>query len=414
MEKLIKKFKISQIFNKKKMTHIMVHYDEIGIKGKNKRVFENQLVFNIKEKAKLHNFDIKIRKIMGRLQITTNHELSETEQLIWTNILKTTFGIANFYFPVTCETNFEKIEEKLQEVADKLEFQSFRITAKRADKAFPLNSSEISRKLGGTILKHFDKKGKKTVKMKGADVEFFITIIGKKTSIFCKKIAGSGGLPVKTSGKSLVLISGGIDSPVAAYQIAKRGSFTHFIHFHSYPQTSKASVDKVRELVQILTKFVPKINLYMCPFLEIQKEILKNIPDKYRIIFYRRFMVRIAEEISRKIDAKCLVSGESLGQVASQTIENITITQQATTLPILRPLIGLDKKEIITKAKEIGSYETSIKPHEDCCTVFIPKDPETKGKLDEVITLEKKLDIPKMVNTAIEEIELEKLVYQPN
>jgi thiamine biosynthesis protein ThiI len=250
----------------------------------------------------------------------------------------------------------------------------------------------------------------KKVKLKNPDAEFFVEILGKHAFCYQGKNRGAGGLPVGSAGKGLALLSGGIDSPVAYYFMAKRGMNISFIHFHSYPQTSKKSVDKVRELVQKLTKFYPNLNLYMCPFLEIQKEILKNIPDKFRIIFYRRIMLQIAEKLAQKIKAKGLITGESLSQVASQTIENMTVIQEVVELmPVLRPLVGFDKSEIIHYAKKIDTFQISIKPHDDCCTVFMPKSPETKGRLLEVLSVEKKLDIEGLVELGLQSIELEKI-----
>ncbi len=386
---------------------IIIHYDEIGLKGKNRDFFEQKLVENLSEKIKLKSLKGRVQKIFGRLRIDLPQKPTDEERNQWQEIGETTFGIAYFGFAIESGNTESDLKEVILELASSETFESFRITASRTEKIFPMTSMEINHMLGGTILKNL---GPKKVKLKNPDAEFFVEVMGKKSFSYVNKQHGPGGLPVGTAGKGLVLMSGGIDSPVAAFYMMKRGMKLHFIHFHSYPQTSKKSVDKVRQLVQDLKKFDPNLTLHMCPFLDIQKEVLKTIPDKFRIIFYRRIMLKIAEKCTQKINAKALITGESLSQVASQTIENMTAIEQAMkSIPILRPLIGFDKHEIITVAKTIGTFQTSIKPHEDCCTVFMPQNPETKAKLDEVLALEKKLDTKQMIQEGLEKIEVEKI-----
>ncbi|MCK5460985.1 tRNA 4-thiouridine(8) synthase ThiI [Candidatus Gracilibacteria bacterium] len=387
---------------------IIVHYDEIGLKGKNRDFFENKLIQNINEKIRLSNLTGHIHNIFGRLKIVlnTNTALTKTEQSAWIELLSTTFGLAYFGFAFEISSNEEAFIEGTKKLIEEESFETFRVTASRTDKLFPKTSMEINQLLGGVVLKNTkDKK----VKLKNPDLEIFVEILGKTSFLYGNKQTGPGGLPVSCGGKSIVLISGGIDSPVAAFFAQKRGLHTTFIHFHSYPQTSQKSVDKVRELVKKLTRFSPTATLYMCPFLDIQKEILKKSPDKFRILLYRRFMYRIAEKLAGKIGAKCLITGESLGQVASQTIENITVTQDAVAaLPILRPLIGFDKKEIISYAKKIDTFTLSIRPHDDCCTVYMPKNPETKGNVKEILKQEEIFEVDTMISRMMEKLEIEK------
>lgn len=389
---------------------IIIHYDEIGLKGHNRDFFEQQLINNLNEKIKNAGLKAIVRKNFGRLKVSLDKFPDAERKELWETILSTTFGIAYYGFACQAITEGEDIslEETIKFLAeDTPEFHTFRITTHRTNKNFPMKSMEVNHMLGGTVLKNFE--GKK-VKLKNPDIEFYVEILGKHAFCYAGKNQGAGGLPIGTAGKGLCLISGGIDSPVAAYYMQKRGMNVQFIHFHSYPQTSQKSVDKVRQLTQKLTQFHPNLNLHMCPFLEIQKEVLKNIPDKFRIIFYRRIMLKIAERLAKKIGAKGLITGESLSQVASQTIENMTVIHHATEImPILQPLVGFDKREIIKVAKKIDTFQTSIKPHDDCCTVFMPKNPETKGKIDQVLEVEKNLDVDALVEIGLAGIEVEKI-----
>ena len=281
-------------------------------------------------------------------------------------------------------------------------FKTFRITAQRSQKNFPMTSEEINKEVGAYIVE----KSKKKVKLTNPDVNCFIEIVDGRAFVYLEKIKGPGGMPVGSNGKALVLLSGGIDSPVAAYYALKRGVKVDFIHFHSMPYTMPASVEKVKDLAKTLEKFQSASKIYLIPLADIQEKTVSKTPEKLRIILYRRMMLRIAEKLARDNKYLALYTGESVGQVASQTLENIKVIEETIKLPILRPLIGFDKEDIIEKAKEIGTYEISILPHEDCCTRFIPKHPETKANLKEVQEAEKKMDIKKMVREAIKKTEV--------
>jgi thiamine biosynthesis protein ThiI len=268
-----------------------------------------------------------------------------------------------------------------------------------------MTSEQINREVGAYVFE----KSKKPGKMKGAEMECFIEIVDDKALIYFEKIKGPGGLPVGSGGSALTMLSGGIDSPVAAYYGIKRGVKMDFVHFHSIPYTSEASNEKVRTLAASLLQFQSHAKIFMIPFAKIQQEIVMNTPEKLRVILYRRMMMRIAEKLANDRKYLALYSGESVGQVASQTLENIRATEDAVKLPILRPLIGFDKDEIIEVAQKIKTFETSILPHEDCCTRFIPKHPETKADLKDVHAAEKNLNIESMIGSALESMEIEKI-----
>ncbi|EKE21983.1 MAG: hypothetical protein ACD_7C00086G0035 [uncultured bacterium] len=386
---------------------ILCHYDEIALKGKNRDYFEKKLVENIDSRLRKefgeNNF-WKVRKLAGRIVVEIKKDLEiEKEKLL---ILKEVFGIVNFSFALESAQDIEELKKTCGELlADKV-FDSFRITASRADKNFPLTSQEINKEIGAFIWE----KTKAQVKLKDAQTECFIELANRRAFVYVDKIQGAGGLPVGSGGRVLALLSGGIDSPVAAYYILKRGARVDFIHFHSLPYTSMASNEKVLALAQELSKFQGRAKVFMVPFAKIQQQIVLNCPEKLRVVLYRRLMMKIAEAVAIKNKSLALVTGEVLSQVASQTLENIFVTDNSISLPIFRPLIGFDKIEIIKKSQEIGTYETSILPHEDCCTRFVPKHPETKANLEEVKLAEEKLDVNELVRGAIEEMEIVKVV----
>ncbi|MBD3311760.1 MAG: tRNA 4-thiouridine(8) synthase ThiI [Candidatus Magasanikbacteria bacterium] len=376
---------------------VLIHYDEIGLKGKNRSAFETKLMDNIRRKLKILNLNqCSLKKNYGCLVIEYDKNLTSHEKI--SEICKTSFGISNFSFSYECNSDYDEIEKSVMNIIQNKKYKTFRITARRSNKKFKLNSQEICIKIGDIVRTKFNKK----VDLENFDLNIYIEIYDKKTYIYFEKIPSIGGLPTGVGGKIVTLLSGGIDSPLAAWYMQKRGLDTVLVHFHSFPFTNAASIDKVKELAEKLSRYSPELKLYLCPFGELQKKLLCEIPDEYRIIFYRRFMFRIANKIAKKEDCKAISTGESIGQVASQTIENISVIQEASDLPILRPLIGFDKKEIINKAKEVGTYETSILPHQDCCSLFLPKHPQTKSKPETVKMIEEKLDVDLMIQKIIE------------
>lgn len=389
---------------------IIIHYAEIALKGENRSNFEKKLVENIRKALKSFKYE-KINRLSGRITIVID-DIPEAGINNILNALNLVFGISHFSFGWEINADLDEIKKSLakrlkneidRRLAEKNEIKTFRITAHRAEKNFPLNSDQINYKVGEYI---FEKSGLKlNVDLRNPDVNCFIEIVGGKALFFFDKIKGLGGLPVETSGKVLSLISSGFDSPVAAWHLMKRGARVDFIHFHSYPRTSKASINNVKNLIKILDRYQFDSILYLAPLLDIQREIFSKCDERLRIILYRRFMFRIAEILAEKINAGALVTGESLGQVASQTLENINVVNRVLSIPVFRPFIGTDKIEIINEAKKIGTYEFSSQPYEDCCSLFTPRHPATKARLEQVEFEESKLDSEKLIKEAMEKIE---------
>ncbi len=389
------------------MDYIICHYGEIALKGKNRKFFEEKLVENIKLSLKKDYFQF-VKRISGRIIIKLSKKSkSENKEGIKirkeiTESLSNVIGISHFSFADNCKQEIKQIKNKSFELLKDKKFKTFKISTRRSEKKFPYSSQEINEKIGDFILKKI--KGVK-VKLKNPDITCFITLVENYAFLYLKKNKGQCGLPVGVSGKAISLLSGGIDSPVASFLAMKRGLKLVFLHFHALPYTGRESIEKAKRIVKTLKKFQPKTKLYLIPFADIQKEILLNAPSKLRVILYRRMMLRIAEKIAHKEKAKAIVSGENLGQVASQTLENLSLINQTTNLLILRPLIGMDKNEIIEKAKEIGTFEISILPHQDCCSRFLPKHPETKGTLKEIEKAERKLKIENLIKKALKNLE---------
>jgi thiamine biosynthesis protein ThiI len=371
----------------------LAHYHEIALKGKNRGNFEWQLRRNLGLVTGLPLQKIKL--IASRFVIESNEEQLKEK-------LKYVFGLSSFGPALAVEPTIEKIQEAALNLASLTKIKSFLVSTSRSDKSFFLTSPEINRLVGEAIRE----KTKAKVDLKNPQQIFWIEITSKEAYIYTEKFKGAGGLPVGSEGRVLVLLSGGIDSPVAGYFLAKRGALVDFIHFHSYPFTSSASLEKVKQLVKILNSYTLFSRLFLIPFGEIQKEIFKECQESLRVILYRRLMYRIAEKIAQENEAQALVTGESLGQVASQTLDNLRVIEEAISLPVFRPLIGFDKEEIISLAQQIGTFEISILPHEDCCTLFLPKKPATKAKLANVLQEENKLPIKKMIKEVIKKTEI--------
>lgn len=304
---------------------------------------------------------------------------------------------------VKVEQEMDKITQAAVTAMTSGDYKSFRVTARRTDKDFPKSVQKMNEDVGAAIVEATGKK----VNLGQPDKTCFIDVVDGRAFVYTERIQGQGGLPVGSSGKVLSLLSGGIDSPVAAFYALKRGAAVSFVHFHSVPYTNEASIEKVREMIEKLQAFQPQINLHLVELAPIQKEVMVLTVEKYRVILYRRFMVRIAEVLARKLKAKALVTGDSLGQVASQTLENMGVIEEAINLSLLRPLIGFDKLEIINKAREIETYDISIQPDQDCCALFVPKHPATKARLVDIIAEEKKLDVDNLVQKAVGNIKIE-------
>jgi thiamine biosynthesis protein ThiI len=378
---------------------ILIRFGELALKGRNQKYFENRLVQNIREKLK--NFEgIKVTREHGRVFV----ELGNNPASPIIETLKDVFGIVSFSPAIRIRSQIDEIEQTAANVYSSYSgISTFKIESRRADKRFPIRTGELNPRVGQYIL---DKIPTAKVDVHRPELEIKIEVRVGGTYIYGKETAGAGGLPVGTSGKVLLLLSGGIDSPVAGYLALKRGVELHAIHFHSYPFTSERAKQKVLDLSKILTRFGGKIRLYVVPFTNVQTEIRKHCYENYSITIMRRMMVRIAEQVAKKFDIKAFVTGESLGQVASQTLESLQVINDVTTIPVLRPLISMDKTEIMEIAKKIGTYETSILPYEDCCTVFVPDQPKTKPNITVCDREEKKLEVESLVKEAVDGIEV--------
>lgn len=392
---------------------ILIHYGEIGLKKGNRAFFERKLAENIKTALKDCG-DFLVKREIGRITAESKTEDAKLKIDEITGRLKKVFGIAHFSF--VCEhtiadtENMELIVRKLCEKIysiykdkkrDALN-KTFKIKTQRSDKNFPLTSQELNEQIGDFII---TKTGMK-VDLENPDLTIFVEITRKVAYVYFEKIKGPRGLPVGTSGKILTLISSGIDSPVAAWYLMKRGAWTDFVHFHSYPQTSKASIDNVKEIVGRLNEWQNgSCKLFLVPLLDIQKDIIEKAPEDYRVIMYRYFMLILAEKLALDNGCKALVTGESLGQVASQTIDNICVLDGFAGMPVFRPLIGMDKEEIINKAKNIGTYDISIRPYGDCCSFFVPEHPVTKARSDTILNIVQKID-KKIIDGTLNNIEM--------
>lgn len=384
---------------------ILLKCGEISLKGLNRPKFEAKLADNVASAiADLGKFSIRKSQSMLYVEpLDAEIDMGEAVER-----LKKVFGIANICPAVRCEKNMDSIKKTAVECMRNIDTagKTFKVESKREDKKFPLGSPEISREVGGAILKNID--GLK-VDVHKPDILVQVEVRGD-AYVFAEKFSGAGGMPVGSSGRAALLLSGGIDSPVAGWMIAKRGVKLDAVYFHSPPYTSERARDKVVDLAKIVSKYARGINLYVVPFTEIQLSIIENCPKNYLTVIMRRIMMRIAEKIAVNNDCTALITGESIGQVASQTMEALYCTNSAVSLPVFRPCIGMDKEEIVQISKKIDAYETSIQPYEDCCTIFVPKHPKTKPKLEEIIEAEKNLiDMDRMIETAIENAEVVKV-----
>ena len=393
------------------MRCVIAHYHELALKGHNRDYFEQCLIKNIRTALS----DVQIRQVENlhsRIRIRLPPEASPE---VVQNRLKRVCGLANFLLgrmvPLQLAApNLDALTTAVLEEIESQSFTTFRVTARRADKRLTLTSMDIEKALGAAVC---DRTGK-NVSLKNPDLTIYVELLSKEAFCSAEKIEGPGGMPVGVSGKIACLISGGIDSPVAAYRMVKRGCLASFIHFSGRPLVGRASEEKVHDLVRQLTSFQYDSRLYVIPFGEIQREIILSAPPPFRIVLYRRMMIRIAQELARKEQCWALVTGDSLGQVASQTPQNLRAIEAAAELPILRPLIGMDKREIIDEARRLGTYETSIEPDQDCCKLFVPPHPSTKTRLDDVQKAERLIDVSTLVKRGVENAELTELSFPPS
>ena len=385
-----------------KFDTILCHYAEVGLKIGNRRFFENWLKQNIKASLLrvISKEEFDIRKIHGRILVELKKDISKDKNNI-TRALSDTFGVAYFAFAKKVSQDIRLIKEESLSILNENQFETFKIKARRPDHRFLLTAQQVNEDVGAFVLSKINK----TVKLNDPDITCFIDIVQGVAYLYTEKIIGPGGLPTGANGKVVGLLSAGIDSPVATIMAMKRGASVILVHFHSVPMTTEDSIEKVKQLTEVLRRYQSRIHLYLVALTTIQKEILVKTKEKFRILLYRRFMIRIAEMIAKKDKAKALITGESLGQVASQTLGNIAAIESVSTIPILRPLIGLDKQEIMDLAKHYGTYDISILPDQDCCSLFVPKHPATNAKKQYLDQEENNLNIDDLMKEAIDSIE---------
>lgn len=380
---------------------LSVSMGEIALKGGNRKYFEDRLIKQMSRAIKDIGFG-RIYKEQGKIYIEA--EDYKFPQMI--NRLKKVFGLVYISPCIRVDKDLKEIEkatiDMMKEKIEKDNPKSFKVIANRSDKKFPIKSPEMCREMGGIILKNFD-----DLKVNVHDPDAYLYIdIKEKAYIYTDRFNGSGGMPTATNGRGLLLLSGGIDSPVAGYLMAKRGIEISAVHYHSYPFTSERAEEKVKDLAEILSRYTGKIKMYSINILDIQKAINEKCNEAEMTILSRRFMMKIAERIANNHKIDALITGENLGQVASQTIQGLTVTNEAVDLPVFRPLIGFDKVDIIEIARDIESYETSILPFEDCCTVFLPKHPVIKPRVKDIHKSEELLDVDSLIDSAIENMEV--------
>ncbi|MET3682653.1 thiamine biosynthesis protein ThiI [Alkalibacillus flavidus] len=377
--------------------HILIRYGELALKGKNQKFFIRTLHANLQQALSDYK-GLSIKGQRDHMYILLNGE--DPHPII--ERCRDIFGIQSFSLAMKVDLDEESIKASTLAALQKEEGQTFKVVCKRPNKDFPKSSQEVNRVLGGHLLRHTDDW---EVDVHQPDVEIRVEIRHDAAYITSGKIQGKGGLPVGSTGRSLLLMSGGIDSPVAGYLTMKRGVKIEAVHFHSPPFTSDRAKQKVEDLAQTLTKFGGDVTVHYVPFTELQQKIFKEIPDYYGMTVMRRIMMRVSEQIARDRDILSLTTGESLGQVASQTMESMNTINEVTNYPIIRPLVAMDKNDIIDVAKSIDTYDISIRPYEDCCTIFVPKQPKTRPRREKVNQFEAPVDFTPEIEKALNEVE---------
>jgi len=381
---------------------ILVRYEEIFLKRSNRNLFENRLIRNIRQRLESLG-NIRVTCSQSRIYIEIPDEDFDLVEAV--ERLKKVFGIASLSIVHKVPTDYEIIKTSaVSIVADLLSryhYRTFKVESKRADKSFPLNSPQLSADLGAHILRNFPRL---KVDVRNPDFVFYIEV-RESTYLYSEIIPAAKGLPTGTGGRATLLLSGGIDSPVAGWMIAKRGVEVDAVYFHSPPYTSERAREKVVRLSEILSEWTMGMRLYVVPFTEIQMAIHQKCPQEYLTIIMRRYMMKIAERIARNDGSLALITGEAIGQVASQTMESLLVTNSAVSLPVYRPLIGMDKNEVVSIARHIGTYDTSILPYEDCCTIFVARHPATRPSLEKTLDYESVLDEEQLIAKALEQME---------
>ncbi|MBI2165386.1 MAG: tRNA 4-thiouridine(8) synthase ThiI [Chloroflexi bacterium] len=373
---------------------------DVALKGQN-RPFFTRLVFANLERA----LDGLAVEVIHRYPLALLLRLPQGD--LWPEVeerLRRVCGVVKFHPASRVRLDLEEMKAAAVQELNGRTFSSFRVNTRRGDKAFPLTSVQVNERLGGMLKERFHAR----VDLEHADVTVFVHILPREAFVYTEEVDGLGGLPIGATGKMVCLLSGGLDSPVAAWRMMKRGVKVEFVHFHSFPLVEGTSREKARELVELLTRYQYTSKLYLVPFAEIQKQVILSVPPRYRVVVYRRFMFRIAEAIARRERAKGLITGESLGQVSSQTLENMVTIGAACQMPVFRPLVSMDKEEIVREARRLGTYPISIIPDQDCCSLFVPKHPATETSQSEIEVLEKALTVEALVEQGVGGAQLEK------
>lgn len=382
---------------------VIVKFHEPALKGKNRPMFIRRLASNLRRAIKGTGVTrVWQSHLMICLDLRDDADWDAVRQRVGDCM-----GVAKFYLARKVPPDLDAVKELLLSELPLHRFDTFRITAHRSNKRFPMKSGDINREMG-TYVEELTGAG---VRLKGADLEIFIDVVSDGVLVYFDPIQGYGGMPVDSSGTTMALMSGGIDSPVAAWQMMRRGSRVKLVHFHSHPLVDSSSIEKATELSEILTRYQYDAELFLAPFAGVQQRIIVDVPPPYRVLLYRRFMVRIAEALARQQGIAALVTGESLAQVASQTLENIAIVDSAAQMPILRPLIGSNKNDIVDIARQIGTFPVSIIPDQDCCSLFVPRHPVTKGNATIVERLENSLPVEELIERAVEQVETRRFGY---
>jgi len=385
---------------------ILIHYSEIALKKNNRSYFENIFINNIKLHLKALPFS-SVSLVAARVFVNgiDNERFNEYKKRL-TNVM----GLKNATIMLKTNSNLDDIKNATLELIKDRNFKNFRITTKRHDKQLEFDSQDVNLLVGDCVRK----ASKKPVNLNNPDCNIIIELLKNKSFIGIDKMVGYSGLPANCQEKAISLISSGIDSPVASFEMIKRGVNINYVHFHSYPAVNQQSIQNVKKILNVLSQYQLHSKLYLVPLLEIQQHIMQTVPDKYWVIFFRRYMIKIACILAEKNNAVALITGDSIGQVASQTLSNIRAISEISNIPIIRPLSGHNKEDIVNKAKNIGTYDISIEPYEDCCSFFVPPHPETKAKMGQIELIEKKINLEKIVSKTIAEIEEIKIEYLGN
>ncbi|MEX2598782.1 MAG: tRNA uracil 4-sulfurtransferase ThiI [Dehalococcoidia bacterium] len=377
---------------------VLIRFHEIALKGKNRPMFVGHLADNLRRATTGLGVDrVWTERLAVRLSLAPGAPWEPVRER-----LSKVFGVVKFAVATRVPLEYEAIAEAVANEAQSHDFRTFRMSANRADKRFPLTSQELNIRLGDLVREQFGAR----VDLSNPDLDVHVQVLAKDALVYAGEYAGPGGLPVGTAGRVTVLMSGGIDSPVATWRMMRRGCKASLVHFHSFPLVEGRSREKARELAERLNAWQHDTRLYLVPFADVQRQIILSVPGPLRVVAYRRFMVRIAEAIARQERSHALVTGESVGQVGSQTLQNMATVDEVARMPIFRPLIGMDKQEIIEQAQAIGTFETSILPDEDCCTLFVPKSPSTAVHPEQIEPYESEMDVETLVSEAVAAVEV--------